>query len=245
METDILVFAPHPDDAELCCGGLLLKARREGMRVAIVDLTRGEMGTRGTVATRKRETAAASKLLGVHARENLGLRDGHLLDEEKLRAMLVRMLRKYRPALLLTPHWEDQHPDHAAVGQASLYAAFLSGVPKFEPSSSKGVTRTDGLPYRPKQVLHYNNRYLIQADVVVDISDVFEEKLKLVRCFETQFGPGKTKGGPQTKLSHSGFFDWLRGMHSFYGYQCGFQYGEAYCSKGPLRQSEARGLIPT
>ena len=163
MNSDILVFAPHPDDAELCCGGLLLKARRAGKRAVVVDVTEGEMGTRGTPEIRRKEAAAASKMLGLAARENLRFPDGHLHDDERLRTALVKCLRKYRPSLLLIPHWEDQHPDHAAVGQAGLYAAWLAGAPKYDAKSGSGVASSDRLPYRPRTVLHYNNRYGIRA----------------------------------------------------------------------------------
>jgi len=112
-------------------------------------------------------------------------------------------------------------------------------VPKFHPKSGRGVASADGLPYRPRQVWHYNNRYGIAADLVVDISDVFEQKMELARCYASQFGPGnssvKKKAEPQTRLSHGHFEEWLRGMHAFYGQQIGVRYGEAYCVKGPLR----------
>jgi N-acetylglucosamine malate deacetylase 1 len=243
MPLDILTFAPHPDDAELCCGGLLLKARRAGKRIGIVDFTRGELGTRGSAAERKREAAAASKLLGVTVRENLGLGDGKLADGVALREAMVAVLRKHRPTLLLTPHWEDQHPDHAAVGQASIHAAFLAGVPKFAPRSSRGIAQPRRLPYRPRHVLHYNNRYGIKADLVVDISDFLDAKLQLVACYATQFGPGQDKKAPQTRLSSTQFLEWLRGMHSFYGYQAGVKYGEAYCVKSPLCVREVSALL--
>jgi LmbE family N-acetylglucosaminyl deacetylase len=187
------------------------------------------------VAIRRRETAAASRLLGLRVRENLGLPDGRLCDDDRLRRALVRMLRRHRPRLLLVPHWEDQHPDHAAVGQAGIYAAWLAGVPKYDPRSARGVASARSLPYRPRQVLHYNNRYGIQADLVVDISTVFDDKMALAACYATQFGPGKgADAGPQTRLSSPHFFAWLRGIHSFYGSQAGVRYGEAYCVKGPL-----------
>lgn len=241
---DILVFAPHPDDAELCCGGLLLQARDAGRAVAIVDVTRGEMGTRGTAATRRREAAAASRLLGIRARENLGLPDGHLHDGQRLRAAMVRMLRRFRPSLVLAPHWEDQHPDHAAVGQSALYAAFLAGVPRFDPRSARGVASARELPYRPRQVLHYNNRYGIQAGLVVDISGVIERKLDLLRCYKTQFGADtRNRNAPRTRLSHERFFEWLRGLHRFYGHQGGVEYGEPYCVHGPLAVRDASVLL--
>ena len=237
---DILVFAPHPDDAEMCCGGFLLKARDAGKKIVVVDLTQGEMGTRGSVAIRRKEAAAASKLMCLVARENLGLPDGHLQDNDILRVALVKMMRKYRPEVVLVPHWEDQHPDHAAVGQAGIHAAFLAGVPKFDAASARGIATQDRLPYRPRQILHYNNRYGIDANVVVDISTVMDAKYELVKCFGTQFGPGPEPGKshkssePQTKLSSDQFFDWLKGLHSFYGMQAGVKFGEAYCLKNPL-----------
>jgi len=242
-KVDILVVAPHPDDAELCCGGLLLKAARAGISLGIVDVTRGEMATRGSVRERQRESAAASSLLGVQVRENLRLPDGHLSDGDRLRRALVRALRRYRPQLLLIPHWEDQHPDHAEVGQAGVYAAWLAGAPRYDPQSARGIASSDRLPYRPRQVLHYNNRYGIKADLVVDISDVMEEKLALARCYATQFGPGENGGGLQTKLSSAHFFDWLRGMHSYYGLRVGVRYGEPYCVKGPVRVTDLSGLV--
>ncbi|MGD0090588.1 MAG: bacillithiol biosynthesis deacetylase BshB1 [Planctomycetota bacterium] len=240
---DILVVAPHPDDAELCCGGLLLKAARAGLRLGVVDVTRGEMGTRGSVRERQREAAAASQLLGLQARENLHFPDGRLKDDDGLRRALVGALRRHRPRLLLVPHWEDQHPDHATVGQACIYAAWLAGVPKFDPGSARGVASSSRPPYRPRQVLHYNNRYGIQADLVVDISEEMEGKLALARCYATQFGPGgKGGGGLQTRLSNPHFFDWLRGLHSYYGSRVGVRYGEPYCVKGPLRVTDV-GLL--
>jgi bacillithiol biosynthesis deacetylase BshB1 len=241
---DILVFAPHPDDAELCCGGLLLKAGRAGLRLGVVDVTRGEMATRGSVRTRRREAAAASRLLGLQARENLRFPDGRLKDDDGLRRALVAALRRYRPRLLLVPHWEDQHPDHAAVGQAGIYAAWLAGTPRYDPRSARGVASSGRPPYRPRQVLHYNNRYGIQANLVVDISSVMEDKLALARCYATQFGPGKDSGGAlQTRLSNPHFFDWLRGIHSYYGSRVGVRYGEPYCAKAPLCVADARLLL--
>ncbi|HLX65085.1 MAG TPA: bacillithiol biosynthesis deacetylase BshB1 [Planctomycetota bacterium] len=239
IKLDLLVLSPHPDDAELLCGGVLLKAKRAGKKIGVVDLTEGEMGTRGSIAIRRKEIAAASALIGLDARENLRLRDGHLIEDAKLLSALVGVLRKYRPTWVLAPHWEDQHPDHEALGSAIAHAAFLAGVPKFHPKSGRGVASADGLPYRPRQVWHYNNRYGIAADLVVDISDVFEQKMELARCYASQFGPGnssvKKKAEPQTRLSHGHFEEWLRGMHAFYGQQIGVRYGEAYCVKGPLR----------
>ncbi|MCK6474293.1 MAG: bacillithiol biosynthesis deacetylase BshB1 [Planctomycetes bacterium] len=249
VHADIVCLAPHPDDAELCCGGLLLKARDAGLAVGIVDCTQGEMGTRGSVAQRRREAAAADRVLGTACRVNLGLPDGHLRDDDSLREPLVAALRAMRPRVVLAPHWEDQHPDHATLGRAAESVAFLCGAPKYAPASAKGVASPDRLPYRPELVLYYNNRYGIDPHVVVDVSDVFARKIKLVQCYATQFGPGpkkkgKGKGDPQTKLSSAAFLGFLRAMHGFYGFKIGAAYGEAYCVKGPLPVRGMEALLP-
>ena len=235
---DVLVLAPHPDDAEIYCGGLLLKAKRAGFSIGVIDVTQGEMGTRGTRHTRKKEAAAASRFLKLDVRENCGMPDGGLCDDGKLRSLLVARMRKYRPGVVLAPHWEDQHPDHAALGQAAIHAAYLAGVPKFAPRSARGIASPGRLPYRPRQILHYNNRYGIKADVVVDVSDVYSEKVEAIRCFESQFGAAPLRHGhdaePQTRLSNEKFFEWFRGIHLFYGFQAGVEYGEAYCVKNPV-----------
>jgi bacillithiol biosynthesis deacetylase BshB1 len=232
---DILCIAPHPDDAELICGGLLLKAKKTRLKFGIADCTQGEMGTRGTVAQRKKESAAADRLLGTAVRVNLGLKDGHVMDDEaKLRVKLVQVLRKFRPKIVLAPYWEDQHPDHAAVGRVIEHAAWLCGAPKYDPKSAKDVAAHDRLPYRPKLVLYYNNRYQIVPDLIFDISAEMKQKLELVKCYQTQFGPGAKGAGPQTKLSSEKFFPFFEALHSNFGNRIGVAYGEAYCVKGPL-----------
>ena len=237
--TDYLCLAPHPDDAELCCGGLLLKARRAGLKTVIVDCVRGEMATRGSVALRRKESAAANRLLRPAARVNLGLPDGHLSDNDALREPLVHMLRRFRPRIVLAPYWEDQHPDHAAVAQAAIYAAWLCGVPRYAPRSGQGIAAPDRLPYRPELLLHYHGRYGLVPDLVVDITAEFEEKLALARCYGSQFGGGdaggaKGKREPLTRLSSARFAHYFRALHAYYGFRIGVDYGEAYCLKGPL-----------
>ena len=234
---DYLCVAPHPDDAELVCGGLLLKAKQAGLSIAIVDCTRGEMGTRGSAAERKRETAAANRLLRPDARVNLGLPDGHLRDDDSFREPLVKAMRRFRARIVLAPHWEDQHPDHAATGQAASYAAWLCGATKYAPGSAKGVGSKNQLPYRPELVLHYNNRYGIIPDLVVDVSDVFEKKLELAACYASQVGWGaghkrRKKKEPLTRLSSEKFVQWYRAAHAYWGFRIGAEYGEAYCVRG-------------
>ncbi|MCW8129681.1 MAG: PIG-L family deacetylase, partial [Planctomycetota bacterium] len=227
---------------------LLQLARRAGKSVVVVDCTRGEMATRGTPAARAKEAAAADRMLGTHARVNLKLRDGHLRDDDTLRAPLVAALRRFRPRVVLAPHWEDQHPDHAAVGRAAEPAAWLCGAPKYEPKSARGVASASKLPYRPELVLYYQNRYGIEADLVLDISKVFEEKIALAGCYATQFGPGmqgskRSKKEPLTKLSSDAFVGWFRALHAFYGFKIGAAYGEAYCVKGPVPVKRIESLF--
>ncbi len=220
----------------MLCGGLLWKAKLAGKRIGVIDLTRGELGTRGSIATRKLEAAAATRSIGLNVRENLGLRDGGLLDDARLRPVLVRAMRKHRPACVLAPHWEDQHPDHAAVGQAIGHAAFLAGVPNFDPRSARGVASADALPYRPKQIWHYNNRYGIAANLVVDVTMCSRRRWNWWLAFRRNLAPVKRaekRSRTNRRLScHENFLEWLRGWHTFYGYQIGAKYGEAYCVKG-------------
>lgn len=246
---DVLVFAPHPDDAEMCCGGLLLLAKRVGRRIGIVDVTRGEASTRGSPEERQRETAAASKFLGVDARDNLGFPDGRLEDDQQLRTALVRMLRKYRPRTLCVPYWEDCHPDHAAVGQAGTYAAWLCGAPKYDSESAAGVASPDRPPYRPRRVLHYQNRYGLQPDLILDISAVSEDKLKLVSLYASQFGPRRAADAagradePRTMLSSDVFFSWFNARHGEAGARIGVPFGEPYCMKTPVPLADVNALL--
>ncbi|MFC2172908.1 bacillithiol biosynthesis deacetylase BshB1 [Acidobacteriota bacterium] len=245
---DIACVAPHPDDAELCCGGLLLKAKRAGLSIGVIDCTQGEMATRGSAATRRRESAEADNILKTDVRINLKLKDCHLHDDASLHEPLVSALRKLRSRMVLVPHWEDQHPDHEAVGRAGQKAAWLCGVPKFAPKSGQGVATLDKKPFRPEVILHYQNRYGITPDLIVDISDVMEDKLKLARCYGSQFGPAtsaKLKKEPMTKLSSEHFFDWFRAMHGYWGSRIGASYGEPYCVKGALPVFSVGGLFAT
>jgi LmbE family N-acetylglucosaminyl deacetylase len=190
------------------------------------------------------ETDAASALLGVDVRENLCLSDAHLMDNQELRTALTRALRRHRPTTLCLPHWEDQHPDHAAVGQAGIYAAWLCGAAKFDAESAEGIAAADRPPYRPKRLLHYQNRYGIQPDLVLDVSAVIEQKMALVACFASQFNfPGTQNAGePQTMLSSRDFEAWFRGSHAALGAKIRVPYGEAYCLKTPVPIHDVKAL---
>jgi len=201
MKVDILAFGVHPDDVELSCSGTLAVEIARGKRVAIVDLTRGELGTRGTAETRDEESMESARILGVHARENLGMRDGFFQNDEAHQKRIIQVIRKYQPSIVLANILHDRHPDHGRAGQLVRDAAFLSGLRKIETSDEQGQPQQR---WRPAYVLHYIQDNYFEPDLVIDISDVFELKLASIRAYKTQFLAAE---GPQTYISSPEFFE--------------------------------------
>src|SRR5881396_4359811 len=183
MALDALVIAAHPDDAEISLGGTLLKLVEAKKRVGVLDLTRGEMGTRGTQAERDAETAAANELLGLAWRGNLELADARVLVTLENRERLARILREHAPRLVFAQHTDDLHPDHAACGQLARAAWYLSGLARL---ADPGATRS---ARRPQRIYHYMGHVPFEPTFVVDIGPVWEEKLGLVRCYASQLEP--------------------------------------------------------
>jgi len=218
----IVVFSAHPDDAELACGGLLLLARRRGVRAAVVDLSRGERATRGDPATRAREAAAAAEILGLAERRNLGLPDGAIEDDDEARGLVVDTIRELRPVLIVAPDEDDFHPDHVAAWRLVRSAFWLAPVGGYRPESR---------PHRPAGVLRAMAQRAFEPDIVVDVSEVFEDKMRAIRAYESQFDPGR---GPETRLSDPGFLDAWEARHRFHGLLIGVRYGEPYRRFGPL-----------
>lgn len=222
---DVLALGPHPDDVELAVGGTILKHVAAGRTVAIVDCTRGELGTRGTPEVRDAESAEAARLLGVAFRGNLGLRDGALFDDDDARRRLVRALRALRPVVLLAPHDDDLHPDHERAGRLARDAAFLAGVAKYEP----------GLPpHRVRAVLHYPSHRPFAPSFVVDVTAVFEAKRRACLAYKSQFHDPASRDGA-TYLSRPQFWDWWEGSARHYGKLVGAEYGEPFLHAAPLR----------
>lgn len=183
MKLDILVFAVHPDDAELGCSGTILKHIAAGRKVGIVDLTRGELGTRGTAETRDAEAAKSAAILGLHARENLQMRDGFFKNDEEHQLEVIRMVRKYKPEIILSNALHDRHPDHGRAGDLVNDAVFLSGL-------SKITTELNGeqqVPWRPEMVLQYIQDRYIEPDILIDVTDFWEKKMEAIHAFSTQF----------------------------------------------------------
>lgn len=225
MALDLLVFAAHPDDAELAGGGLLARANALGQKVGIVDLTRGELGSRGTPETRAEESAAADRVLGVSVRENLGLPDGGLVPNDlDARRLVVDAIRRHRPTLIAAPHLEDLHPDHAAAGRIVADALYPSGFANYE---------TGSRPYRPAGLIHYMNHFAFEPSFVLDITDVFEVKLAAIRCYASQLHrEGSTE--PATNISRPDFLARIEGRAREYGSRIGVGFGEPWFSSRPV-----------
>jgi bacillithiol biosynthesis deacetylase BshB1 len=226
MKLDILAIGAHPDDIELSCSGTILSHMAQGYKVGILDLTRGELGTRGTVAIRSEEAANAAKKLGVSVRDNAGFADGFFENNKEHQLELIRYIRRYRPDIILANATHDRHPDHARASHLTEDAVFLSGLAKVE-------TRMDGevqKPFRPRAVYHYIQSLDISADFAVDISPYFEQKIEAIRCYKTQFHDPESKE-PDTFISSPEFLEFVRSRASHFGVPLGVRYAEGYTSK--------------
>ena len=183
MKLDILAFGVHPDDVELSCAGVLLVEKAKGKKTGIIDLTAGELGTRGTAETRKQEATAAAMILGVDVRDNLGMADGFFQNDEAHQRKIIEVLRSYQPEIILCNAPSDRHPDHGRSARLVADAAFLSGLSKIETSQNGTVQAA----WKPKYVLNYIQDRFLQPNFVIDITDVFEQKLEAIKAYATQF----------------------------------------------------------
>ncbi|GJQ64708.1 MAG: bacillithiol biosynthesis deacetylase BshB1 [Melioribacteraceae bacterium] len=225
MKLDYLIFAAHPDDAELAMGGTIAKLVDQGTKVGIIDLTRGEMGTRGTVESRDKETQAATKILGVQIRVNLNLPDGHLEPKREFVLKVVEKIRQYKPKIIFAPHWNDRHPDHTGASRMVKEAMFFAGLTKIE-------TSLEGKPqerYRPHKLFYFMQTYEFEPTFIVDISDYFDKKMDSLKAYGTQFfNPGME--GPETFISKMNFTKYIISRAGVYGFHIGKEYGEPFFS---------------
>lgn len=225
---DALFFAAHPDDAELCAGGTIIELVKSGKKTGIIDLTRGELGTRGSVQERSRETAKASKILGITARENLSISDGNIENNPENRLKVITVIRKYRPSIIFFPHFYDRHSDHYNTHHLVKDSAFYSGLSKII---------TPGLkPHRPKRNIYYMQTYTFEPNLIIDISGSFRQKMKAVSCYSSQFYNPKVKG-PKTLISGKKFFEYITARAKFYGFQIDADYAEAFFTEEKLKIS--------
>jgi bacillithiol biosynthesis deacetylase BshB1 len=223
MKLDILAIGAHPDDVELGCSGTLMKQIDKGHKVGILDLTRGELGTRGSAETRMKEVEVSSKILGIHVRENAGFEDGFFTNDKAHQLELIKFIRKYQPAVVISNAKYDRHPDHARSAQLTYDACFLAGLPKIETRMNGEVQKA----FRPKALYHYIQAIHTEPDFVVDISSYFERKLEAVRAFKSQFhNPGSHE--PETFISTPQFLEFVKARALHFGTPVGARYAEGF-----------------
>lgn len=224
MTVDVLAIGAHPDDIELIAGGTIAGLVRRGKRVAAIDLTRGEMGTRGTSADRLREAETAAGVLGLTERINLDMGDGLLENSYENRRRLIGEIRRLRPVLVLAHHWVDLHPDHCAAAEMMKAVMYPLGILKFP---------AEGDAYRPNDVLFFMGHFPFEPNLVVDISNDFQTKLAACRCYATQlYNPHSTE--PETGISQPDFLEHITARARHYGAQIGKAYGEPYAVRRPV-----------
>jgi len=223
MKLDILAIAAHPDDIELSCSGTLASHRDKGYSVGILDLTKGEMGTRGTPEIRLQESEVSAKILGLSARENLGFKDIYFKDDLDHQIAIAKVIRKYQPEIVLANAVEDRHPDHGKGGSLASHACFISGLRKFE-------TELDGVsqePWRPKYIYHYIQNQYLEPDLVVDVSDYWEIKKNSILAFKSQFhNPDSNE--PESFISSPEFLDFIEARSREIGHKINVKFGEGF-----------------
>lgn len=221
-----MFIGAHPDDIELNCGGTVLKLAESGKNVGIIDLTEGELSTRGNRRSRVLETSAASKLLGISFRENLKIRDGSIEINKINREKIIRVLRKYKPEIVFAPYPNDRHPDHIYAGNLIRESVFYSGLMKI---------RTDNLKaFRPRKLFFYRSAIDIPVSFIFDISSVFKKKLEVLKCYRTQFYDSESNE-PETFISSSFFRNEIEARARHYGFKIGAEFGEPYYSYDAIR----------
>ena len=245
MKLDILAIGVHPDDVELGCSGTLLNERKSGKVTGIIDLTQGELGTRGTIETRYTEAAKAAEILGVSVRENLKMRDGFFKNDEAHQLLLIKAIRKYQPEIVIGNVLDDRHQDHGRAGHLIADACFLAGLAKIETFDDNGNKQPK---WRPKFVLHYLQDWYHEPDLLIDISDNFEQRMESVKAYGTQFFTD-TKGedGPQTYISTPDFLDSVIARARMLGKRIGVKYAEGFITekKIGIRNLDALVLVET
>ncbi len=227
MKLDILVLAAHPDDAEISCAGTIARHIAMGHKVGIVDFTKGELGTRGTVEIRAAEAAAAAKILGVSIRENLGLRDGFFENDATHQLAVIRAIRKYQPSIVLANAVYDRHIDHGRGASLAYDACFLSGLVRIDTKDENGKSQA---PWRPGVVYHYIQSLYIEPDFIVDVSDYWDIKIEALKAFKSQFYDPQS-AEIQTYISSPGFVKMIEARASDWGYAIGVKYGEGFTTR--------------
>ena len=238
MKVDVLAIGAHPDDVELGCGGTIAKLISEGKKVAIIDLTQGELGTRGTNETRAIEAKNAAEILGISARENLKMKDGFLINSEEYQLRIIKAIRTYQPEIVFCNAVDDRHPDHAKAAKLVSDACFLSGLIKIETEESGKKQEK----WRPKQVFHYIQWKNLEPDFVIDISGFLDKKIESCLAYKTQFyDPTSTE--PTTPISSKSFLDSITYRAQDLGRLAGVEHAEGFTTEKTLALKNFDGII--
>lgn len=229
MKLDVLAIAAHPDDIELACAGTVAALTGAGKNVGILDLTEGELGTRGTRDIRRKESADAAKILGLALRTNLRLPDGNIAVTTKNVRLLISIIRAYQPGILLIPHWQERHPDHVHAHYLAKEAWFYSGLEKIT-TRYKGSKQS---PFRPHKYFHFMQKYEFQPSFIVDVSDTYHKKKEALSAFKSQFHNPDSKER-ETMLSSAHFLESIYARDRHFGSMINVEYGEAFYSIEPV-----------
>jgi len=224
-QIDCIAFSPHPDDAELFCGGLLIKIKKQGYTTAVVDLTQGELSTNGNPKQRRKESESASDKMQINIRKNLNLPDGNIENNLINRKLVIEIIRELRPKICLIPYWQDRHPDHIAGSQLLESAIFYSGLAKINTGQSE---------YRPDTILYYMLHYEFDPSFVVDISDEMDEKVQAIKMYESQFSLNRANES-MTYINRPEFLESIFNRAAHYGQKIGVKFAEPYYYRGILK----------
>ena len=236
---DFLAFGAHPDDVELGCGATIAKLVSQGKKVGIVDLTRGELGTRGSAEIRTKETNEASKILGITIRENMDFKDGFFRNDEEHQLKIIQVIREYQPDFVFCNAPDDRHIDHPKGSQLIVEASFLSGLTKINTDDSSGNAQKQ---WRPKNIYHYIQWKNLDPDFIFDVSGFHNTKMDAVKCYSSQFYDPKSKE-PETPISTKNFMDFVQSRANDFGRLIGVEHGEGFISNRKLGFSSFDELI--
>lgn len=241
LKLDVLAIGVHPDDVELGCSGTFINEVKAGKKAGILDLTQGELGTRGTIETRYEEAAKAAMIMGASVRENLKMRDGFFKNDEDHQMRLIQAIRKYQPEIILGNVLQDRHPDHGRAGHLISDACFLSGLAKIETKDENGNPQQK---WRPKYFLQYMQDWYHEPDIIIDVSDSFERKMKAIEAYSTQFHTGAgSSDGPQTYISTPDFLESIIARARMLGKRIGTRYAEGFTSEKKIGIRSLEALV--
>ena len=238
MNVDILVIMAHPDDAELCCSGTILASINQGLTVGLVDLTKGELGTRGDEQIRLLESKNSSDLLELKFRDNLEFRDGFISDAENYINEIIKKIRKYSPKIIITNSKKDRHPDHENTSKIVKKACFLSGLVKYKTK----LNNKNQQPHRPKLILYSIQNDYIEPDIIIDVSNFFSKKMESVKCFKSQFYDPESSE-PNSFISSLEFLDFIESRSIEMGHKIGTKHGEGFTLDNPVSINSLSNII--